>query len=289
MVIFGWVVWVVSFFGYNYFFGGVTTQLVDGQYVDVSSALPLTVLFVGIAVIYCLLSINIINEWERRPVLLFGKYVRTAGPGLVLIEPLVYSTREDIPVQDVVVEVPAPQVQTKDNVGISINAIFVYHVDPEKVRDVVVNVENFDEALPERAHAALIDTAANWELTHLLESRSEFCEKVCAKLQDRVSRWGVTIRAFELTGFKITDEAIEQSLAMKARAGQEGEAELTRATYQKRVATLLKEAAAEYDEGAWRLKGQEVMIELCRSAENNTVLIPTDLLGAIQSMVPKKS
>jgi regulator of protease activity HflC (stomatin/prohibitin superfamily) len=288
MVIIGWLVWIAGFFGYNYFFGGVTSQVVDGQYVDVSSALPLTVLFVGIVVIYWLCCINIINEWERRPVLLFGKYVRTAGPGLVLIEPLFHSTREDIPVQDVVVKVPAPQVQTKDNVGISVAAIFVYHVDPDKVRDVVVNVENFGEALLERAHAALIDTAANWELTHLLESRSNFCEEVRAKLQERVSRWGVTIRAFELTGFKITDEAIEQALAMKARAGQEGEAELTRAKYQKQVATLLKQAAAEYDEGAWRLKGQEVMIELCRSAENNTVLIPTDLLGAIQSIIPKK-
>jgi regulator of protease activity HflC (stomatin/prohibitin superfamily) len=205
----------------------------------------------------------------------------------VLIEPLFYSILDDVPVQDVVIQVPVEHAQTKDNVGVSIIGLMTYRIDPERVRDAVVEVEDIDDAIQQRGFSTLADEVGKVDLDHLLEERDTFCEKIKAILSTRVAKWGPTIQAFELKSFQITDAEIANAISMKAKAQKEGDAEITRAEKQQQVAKALNEAADTYTEkGRW-LKGMEVMIEMSRSAENNTVLIPTDLTAALTGLLKK--
>lgn len=284
-LIIGWIVFAIAFFGWNFFFPGEAPTAQAG-YVYRAHPMHLSgAWLVAVIIIWYLVCwVNIINEWDRRPVLFFGKYHKTAGPGLCLIEPILYTTLSDIPVQDVVKEIKAPSVQTKDNVSVSLTGLLTYRINADKVKDAVVQVQDVDSSIIERALSTLVDAAGKVDLDHLLGDRDTFCETISTQLKQRISEWGVTVKAFEVNGFKINDQEVEQAIAMKARAAKEGEAELTRAGYQKRVATALNEAANTFDEkGRW-LKGMEVLIELTRSAENNTVLIPTDLVGALAQL-----
>jgi len=235
---------------------------------------------------YAMCWINIVNEWERRPVLLFGRYVKTLGAGISLLEPILFDTLDDVPVQDIVIEVKVPEVQTKDNVGIALVGVLTYRITADRVRDAVVQVEDVYDSVLERSFSTLADVGATNDLDQLLEHRDVFCTAITAKLAERVSEWGVTIKAFELKSFSINDEAVEQAIAMKARASKEGEAELVRAQMQKQIATALNEAAATYDDAGRWLKGTEVMLELCRSGQNNTVLIPTSITEALTLLKP---
>ncbi len=253
-----------------------------GSFVIVGGPFIPLMVYAGLMVVfYAGCWINTINEWERRPVMLFGRYIYTAGPGLTFIEPLFFTTLDDVPVQDLVIDVPVPNVQTKDNVSIGISGVLTYRIDPTKVRDAVVQVRHVASAIQERALTTLTDTAAGTDIDHLLADRKKFCLDIAEALRDRVSTWGVEIRAFEIKGFKINDKDVEQSIAMKARAEKEGAAELMRAQYQQRVAVALDEAARSYGEAGRWLKGMEVLVELSRSAQNHTIMIPSDLQNAL--------
>jgi len=254
------------------------------SYFRIAREIPFHVFVIGVAVLYLLHCIHIIKEWNRRPFLFFGKYFQTAGPGFYYIDPLLFTALDDVSVQDVVTQVEAENIQTKDNVGVNISGQLTYRIDAERVKDAVVEVENIYESLDMRALSTLTDEAGKIDLSSFLEHRDKFCKTVKEALESRVSNWGVTLQAFELTSFQIADKEIAQAIAMKARAEKEGEAELARAKIQKKVAEALNEAAAVFDEqGRW-LKGMEVLVELTRSANNNTILVPTDLTSVLAKL-----
>jgi hypothetical protein len=239
---------------------------------------------VGEALFFLLGGINVVNEWKRRPILLFGRYTSTIGPGLAWIEPIFHRRLGDVAVRDVVNELRIGGVQTHDNVPISFNLIMTTRVDSERVRDFIVQVANGFEATRQRALASVTEIVGNHELDDILHNRGQFYSEVRDSLQGKVAAWGVTVIAVELKDLQITDEQIQQAIAMKARAGKEADAELVRAAMQLHIAGKLVEAAEALTPDGWRLKELEVLVELTRSAQNNTLLIPTNLLKGLQDI-----
>lgn len=233
---------------------------------------------------YVICWFNVIQQWNRRPVMFWGKYSMTCGPGLVFIEPLLYTTLADVPVMDVVETLQVPKLQTKDNVPVGVEALLTYRIDEDAVENAVVRVGNVRAATLQRAMSTISDIGGTTDLDHLLEQRAKFGEDVVNKLKERVADWGVTIVALELKSLKINDEKIEQAIAMKARAQKEAAAELARALMQVQITTALNEAASKMTAAGWRLKEIETLLELCRSGTNNTLLIPTNLIGTLDGI-----
>ncbi|MDP1719017.1 MAG: SPFH domain-containing protein [bacterium] len=245
-------------------------------------ALP--VCLAGFPVIYFLAGVNIINEWNRRPVLLFGKYSKTAGPGFCWVDPAFHTVLGDLAVQDVVNELRVENVQTHDNVRLHIVGVLTVRLHPDNVKKCVVEVSDVQSAMMQRAISAITEVVGLNSLDYMLHHRLEFSVKAKESLQAKIESWGLDVRALEIKDFKIADSDIEKSIAMKARAVKEAEAELTRAEMQLQIANKLKEAAGAFDEPTWRLKGLETLIELCRSANNNTVLIPSDVMSVLAKL-----
>jgi regulator of protease activity HflC (stomatin/prohibitin superfamily) len=237
-----------------------------------------------LAILYLLGGINVVREWERRPIMLFGRYVRTIGPGLDWVDPIFHRRLDDVSVRDVVNELRIGGVQTHDNVPISFNLIMTTRVGEDRIKDFVVQVASGYEATRQRALASVTEIVGNHELDAILHDRGKFYAEVRDSLQTKVEGWGVIVKAVELKDLQITDEQIQQAIAMKARAGKEADAELVRATMQLHIAVKLGEAAEALTPDAWRLKELEVLVELTRSAQNNTILIPTTLLKGIAGL-----
>lgn len=230
---------------------------------------------------YAMNWVNIVNEWNRRPVMLFGRYARTLGPGIQLLEPIMFTTLYDRSIQDQVVSLQIEGMQTKDNVPVGMTAVLTYAHDPNRIRDSVVNVDDVEEATQTRALSTITDLGGSRNLEQLLEHRDTFCSDMANRLSERVKAWGIVIKAVELRDFAIGDEDIARAIAMKARAKKEGEAEVERARFQLEVAKTLDEAGREYSADGWKLKAFETLLEMTRSAANNTVLIPSNLLGGV--------
>ncbi len=244
----------------------------------------------GFAILYVLCGINIIKEWERRAFLLFGKYSKTAGPGFCWVEPAFHIMVQSVSVQDVVTSLTVENVQTKDNVRLSMLMVITTRISAENVKKYVVEVKDATKALEQRAITSMTEEVGRNSLDMILENRTQFSKDLTALFQEKIVVWGIAVQAVEIRDIKIADPDIERSIAMKAKATKEAEAELKRAEMQIQIAGALKSAAAAMDESAWRLKSYETLIEMTRSAQNNTIIIPANISDFAKSIMsePKK-
>ena len=102
-----------------------------------------TGMIVGIVVflIFLSMSIRIVNEWNRMPVLRLGRYQGIIGPGFITILPIVESTPYLIDLRVISTTFSAEQTLTKDNVPVNVDAILFWQVeDTEKT---VLNVQSY--------------------------------------------------------------------------------------------------------------------------------------------------
>lgn len=94
-----------------------------------------------IFVIACLLlgGIKVIREYERLVIFRLGKYVRTIGPGVVYVTPVIESS-EKVDLRIVTADIPRQEVITRDNIPVLANTVVYYSViRPE---DAIIKIEN---------------------------------------------------------------------------------------------------------------------------------------------------
>jgi regulator of protease activity HflC (stomatin/prohibitin superfamily) len=242
-----------------------------------------TLSFIGLCV-YLLAGVNIVSEWQRVPVMRFGKYTTTLGPGFTWLEPITNSRLTAIDTRAEVVELGMKEgssLQTHDNVPIAFVTVLTKQIDVDNVKKFTIAVAGGDNALDMRTRSTVSEVVSRTELNALLHERAIVCAEILALLQARVSDWGIHIIAVELRDVKISDESIQEAIALKARAAKEAEAEMVRAEAQVAIAKELNAAGLALTDAGWRLKSMETMLELCRSAENNTILMPADAISAL--------
>jgi regulator of protease activity HflC (stomatin/prohibitin superfamily) len=181
-------------------------------------------------------GVNIVDQWMRRPVLRFGRYIRTLGPGFSWTEPFTCRRLEDIPINEEVWALKVDSIQTHDNVPITFTLILTSKIDEPNVSKYVTAVLDGDDAVEQRTLAVASEAVSGMELDAILHDRQRLHDKLIELLNSRVSHWGILIVAVEFKDIKITDSSIEQAIAMKARAVKEAEAELARAQKQVEIA-----------------------------------------------------
>jgi regulator of protease activity HflC (stomatin/prohibitin superfamily) len=93
-----------------------------------------SLLFLPILIVLMLIvsSIKIMREYERAVIFTLGRFDAVKGPGLVLIVPFVQQiVRVDL--RTVVMEVPAQDVISRDNVSLKVDAILYFRlIDAQK-------------------------------------------------------------------------------------------------------------------------------------------------------------
>jgi regulator of protease activity HflC (stomatin/prohibitin superfamily) len=248
------------------------------------------VVIVILAIIYIISGSNIVSEWNRRPVLRFGKYVRTLEPGYSFVEPFTHRVLDEVSINDTVAELEmdaGTSLQTHDNIPVAFTTVMTTKIDPNNVKLFTTIVQDGEDAVESRTLTAVGEVVSATALNDILHHREAVCIKIVSLLQSRVSAWGVRVIAVELRNIQITDPSIQEAIALAARARKEADAELVRAEAQIQIAKELTLAAQQLDAGGWRLKDAEVLLELTRSAENNTIIIPSQMLtGLFGSALP---
>src|SRR3989337_4327431 len=98
-------------------------------------------------------SIIIIRQAEKGIVERFGKYKETLDPGLRFLVPYVDSLRARVDMRETVLDIEPQAVITKDNVGITVDAVVYYYVTEAKA--VKYEVANFLVAISKLAQTNL--------------------------------------------------------------------------------------------------------------------------------------
>jgi len=91
-----------------------------------------TLILIAAALVYLLISIRVLRQYERGVIFFLGKFESVRGPGLTLIfVPIQLMTR--VSLRTVTMQIPSQKIITKDNVSIDIAAVAYYHIsDPER-------------------------------------------------------------------------------------------------------------------------------------------------------------
>src|SRR6185436_1432845 len=108
---------------------------------------------VFIVVFWILLSVKVLNEYERGVIFRLGSLLdKPKGPGLVIVAfPIDRMVR--VSLRTVVLDVPPQDVITKDNVSVKVNAVVYFRVlHPVQA---IVQVENYLYATSQMAQTTL--------------------------------------------------------------------------------------------------------------------------------------
>ncbi|MBW2064650.1 MAG: slipin family protein [Deltaproteobacteria bacterium] len=233
----------------------------------------------AVLIIFFLASaIKILREYERGVIFRLGRVIKTKGPGLIILIPII-DKMVKVSLRLVTMDVPSQDVITKDNVSIKVNAVVYFRVmDPTNA---VVEVENFLFATSQLAQTTLRSVCGQVELDELLSERDKINTQLQSILDKHTDPWGIKVTTVEVKHIDLPQE-MQRAMAKQAEAERERRAKVINAEGEFQAARRLLEAAAiiEKHPEALQLRYLQTLREI--SAENNSTTlfpIPIDLFS----------
>jgi len=233
-------------------------------------------LFVVVAVVFwLLLSVKILNEYERGVVFRLGKVLpKPKGPGIIVVAwPIDRMVR--VSLRTVVLDVPPQDVITKDNVTVKVNAVVYFRVmDPLAS---VIQVENFLFATSQEAQTTLRSILGQASLDELLSERERLGHMVQEVIDQNTDPWGVKVTQVAVKAVDLPQE-MQRAMAKQAEAEREKRAKIIHASGELEASKHLAEAAHALSEqpASLHLRYLQTLVEI--SAEkNSTILFPVPI------------
>ncbi len=242
-------------------------------------------LIVLVVLVLLVFTIRIVKQYERGVVLRFGRLAGVRNPGFNLIIPFVdRMTKISLRIVPFVLE--PQEVITKDNVTVKVDAVVYFRViDPVKV---VINVENYREAIIQLALTTLRSVLGQSELDELLAHRDQINKRLRQIIDEQSEEpWGVRATLVEVKDV-LLPEAMQRAMARQAEAEREKRGKVIHAQGERQAAETLAEAAEiiQKQPAALQLRYLQTLVEM--AGEKNSTIIPltVDIVNAL-SNIPK--
>jgi regulator of protease activity HflC (stomatin/prohibitin superfamily) len=239
-------------------------------------------LFIVVAVVFwLLLSVKVLNEYERGVVFRLGKVLpKPKGPGLIIVAwPIDRMVR--VSLRTVVLDVPPQDVITKDNVTVKVNAVVYFRVmDPLAA---VIQVENFLFATSQEAQTTLRSILGMASLDELLSERERLGGMIQEVIDQHTDPWGVKVTQVAVKTVDLPQE-MQRAMAKQAESEREKRAKIIHASGELEASKHLSEAASALsaEPASLHLRYLQTLVEI--SAEKNSTVIfpvPIDWMKAL--------
>jgi regulator of protease activity HflC (stomatin/prohibitin superfamily) len=198
-------------------------------------------IFAAIVVLYLLNSIKILREYERGVIFRLGRALPTPkGPGIILVfRPFDQMIR--ISLRQQVLEVPAQDVITRDNVTLKVNAVVtLYVVNPN---DAAIKVENYVYQTSQFAQTTLRSVLGEVELDEVLSHRDKLNLRIQSIIDQRTEPFGVKVISVEVKQVDLPEQML-RVIAKQAEAEREKRSKIIHSEGEFSAAQKLVDAAA---------------------------------------------
>jgi len=245
------------------------------------------ILVVVIVVLFLMSALRIFREYERATVFLLGRFWKVKGPGLIIVIPVIQqAVRVDL--RTVVLDIPAQEIITRDNVSASVSAVLYYRVmDAERA---VIQVEDYHAATTELAQTTLRSVLGKHDLDDLLAQRDKLNADIQEILDAATEAWGIKVTNVEIKHVEIA-ETMVRAIAKQAEAERERRAKVIHAEGELQAAEKLVQTAAQMEEhpGALQLRYLQTLTEVATENNSTTLFpIPIDLVKPFYDLMGKQ-
>lgn len=222
-----------------------------------------------IAIALLIASIKVVNQYERGVVLTLGKFTSVATPGLNLLVPLIQTMRR-ADVRITVINVPAQDVITSDNVSVKVSAVAYFKI--VDARKALLEVANYRDAISQLAQITLRSNIGKHPLADVLSEQDKLNAELGKALVLRTQDWGVDVDHVEIRSVDL-DPSMIRAMGQAAEAERGRQARIITAQGEFEAATKLAAAAdiLASSPAALTLRTLATMKEI--GAEHNSTII----------------
>jgi len=243
-----------------------------------------TLLLAVIIILYLISSIKILKEYERAVVFRLGRISPAKGPGIILVfRPLDQIVR--VSLRQEVMEVPAQDIITRDNVTLKVNAVVTLRViDPTKA---VIEVANYIYQTSQFSQTTLRSVLGEVELDQLLAHRDQLNSRIQTIIDGHTAPFGVKVVSVEVKQVDLP-ETMLRAMAKQAEAERERRAKIIHAEGEFNAAQKLVDAAAlmATQPMTLQLRYLQTLTEI--GVEKNTTIVfplPMELMNLLNRTV----
>jgi regulator of protease activity HflC (stomatin/prohibitin superfamily) len=238
---------------------------------------------IGVLLAFFLAGARVLQEYERGVVFRLGRFAGVKPAGFRWIVPMI-DRLVKVSLREIVMDVPAQEVITRDNVSVKVNAVLYFRVlHPEKA---VIQVENYLYGTSQLSQTTLRSVCGQAELDELLAEREQINRRLQEIIDTQTEPWGVKVRAVEVKQIDLPPD-MQRAMAKQAEAEREKRSKIIHAEGEAMAAQRLTEAARTLsgEPAAIQLRYLQTLAEIATEKNSTLVFpIPIDMLrGFLES------
>lgn len=241
-----------------------------------SVSLTNVLIAVGVAFVVFLMSVRLVQEYERGVVFRLGRLLkRPRGPGLFVIFPFGIDRVVKIDLRVVTLDIPRQECITRDNVTVGVNAVAYFQViDPRRA---IAAVRDYYNATFQIAQTSLRSVIGQVELDDLLAERERVNTTLQHIIDEQTEPWGVKVSVVEIKDVELPPQ-MQRAMARQAEAEREKRAKIINAEGEFQAAQQLLEAANTMakEPAALQLRYLQTLTEIAVE-KNSTIIFPVPL------------
>ncbi len=233
-------------------------------------------------------SIIIVRQAQKGIVERFGRYKETLDPGLRFLVPFADTLRARIDMRETVLDIEPQAVITKDNVGVTVDAVVYYFVTDAKA--VRYEVANFYVAISKLAQTNLRNLVGDMSLDETLASRERINSSLRTTLDEATDKWGVKVTRVEVKEI-LPPKDITEAMSKQMKAEREKRATILDAEAYRQKQILQAEgdkqnailrAEGDRQSAILRAEGEAKAIETVSSAARDYFVGNAQLLKQLE-------
>lgn len=246
----------------------------------------LIILFAILAVFF-MMGVRILQEYERGVVFRLGRFIGIKDAGFRWLIPLV-DRMARVSLREIVMDVPAQEVITRDNVSVKVNAVLYFRVlNPDKA---VIQVENYLYGTSQLSQTTLRSVCGQAELDELLSERENINRQLQEIIDLQTEPWGVKVRSVELKQIDLPPD-MQRAMARQAEAEREKRSKIIHAEGEAQAAERLADASSVLarEPASLQLRYLQTLSEIATEHSSSIVFpIPIDILRPFYEMGARK-